>query len=107
MSSFYPPCRSSDPFVCFECRKSFKRARVLESPACPDCGGSTVWLSQKFKAPPKRNVQAWRVVRFLVDRGFWYGSVYELDDEGCRRSVAYPKTMAEAGKFAQRFKSQR
>ena len=93
------------PYICFSCRKSFKRPPRLASPACPDCGEGTVELDQKFKAPARDDVRGWRVVRFLVERGFRFDSVWER--EGCGRGYvpvgAYPTSMALAKLFVSRY----
>ncbi len=94
------------PFVCFACRKSFKRAFDLESPRCPDCGGSTIGLDQKFKAPPMKDVKAWRVVEFVVASGFRYQTLHD-PSLACQDVGEYPKTMAEAEKFVVRHQSLR
>jgi hypothetical protein len=92
------------PFVCFPCRKSFKRSIELESPPCPDCGGPTTGLSRKFKAPPTKDLKAWRVVEFLVASGFRYHELHGTDPKlGGERVGGYPKTMSEAEAFVVRY----
>lgn len=89
------------PFVCFKCRKSFKRPYPAESRPCPDCGRETVGLSQKFKPPKKNAIKEWTVVKFLVEKGFLYFSVYDNFS-----SVPYPTKMDNAILFAERYKNQ-
>ena len=97
------------PFVCFACRKSFKRPFELDAPPCPDCGEATVGLSEKFQAPPKKDVKAWRVVEFLVENGFRFASIWERDERGLCLHVpgAYPRTMDEAKEFVVRYAAHR
>ena len=94
------------PFVCFDCRKSFKRPRELEAPPCPDCGGTTVGLSEKFQSPPCKDAAAWRVVQFIVERGFRYDTIHERTESGSCLwiSHAYPRTMAEAREFVVKYR---
>ena len=103
-SAMLPPVdKSRRPFVCFPCRKSFKRSVNLESPPCPDCAGPTVGLSRKFHAPPMRDVKSWRVVEFVVANGLRYHAIRR--DTG--RWVSYPRTMAQAEEFVVRYRSHR
>lgn len=61
-------------FVCFECRKVFKRTisytRPEEpEPLCPQCGES-MWLAGRaFKAPAHSNVKQWMKVEALIKGG--------------------------------------
>ncbi len=86
------------PFVCFTCRKSFKRSAREATRTCPDCGGGATQLHQKFRAPPRESSEKWRVVAFLVAHGFRYQSI--TDDTG--RTLSYPTTMREAEEFVRR-----
>ncbi len=97
------------PFVCLACRKSFKRPRHLEAPACPDCGKPTVGLSEKFQAPPQKDVAAWKVVAFLIEHGFRYHSIRERTASGGSRLVskAYPRTIEAAREFVVRYREHR
>lgn len=86
------------PHVCFVCRKSFRRLPLDEPRKCPDCGGATVRLSRKFKAPKRGDLQAWRVVAYVVRSGFRYQPIYLENGE----LVAYPRTLREAEAFVRR-----
>ncbi len=90
------------PYVCFSCRKSFKRPPVEEARLCPDCGTETVRLSRKFKAPPKAATKRWQVVEYLVSKGFRYDSVQAGDGQQAR----FPTTLREAEEFAKRWAGQ-
>jgi hypothetical protein len=83
------------PHVCFGCRKSFRRPPADVPRKCPDCGGPTVQLSRKFKAPRKDDLAAWRVVEYLVRCGFTYRPIYLESGE----LVAFPGTLREAESF--------
>ena len=100
---------SFGPYVCFTCRTSFKRPRGQDGPPCPSCAGPTVGLSEKFQAPPKKDVKAWRVVEFLVENGFRFASIWERDERGLCLHVpgAYPRTMDEAKEFVVRYAAHR
>lgn len=90
------------PFVCFACRKSFKRVWPLTGAGtrpCPECGGPSVGLSRKFRAPPRSDVAQWKKVQFLVESGFRFGSLH--DERGVR--VSYPRTLQEAKAFVARY----
>lgn len=65
-------------------------------------------MGEKFKAPPKRDTQAWRVVEFVVSHGFRYEALWEREESGSRPSYTwvfkpYPTTMAEAREFVARY----
>jgi hypothetical protein len=55
-------------------------------------------LSRKFKPPKARDAQQWAKVRFLVEHGFSFYSVYERTEFG-EIKVPYPKTLEEAREF--------
>lgn len=80
------------PYVCFRCRKSFKRAsRVDAVLACPDCAGPSIGLTRKFKPPKRTDIKQWKKVEALVRHGFLFWSVRE----------PYPETLEEVDAFAQ------
>ncbi len=90
------------PYACFKCRRSFKRRPVAEELPCPNCGGTAIVLSRKFKAPRASARKQWEKVKYLVDHGFPFESVYH---DG--QPVRYPKTLAEAKEFVERYGSAR
>ena len=74
---------------------------TTRSPAprrCPQCGEELIQLSRKFKAPRTRDLGQWEKVRFLVEQGFRFYSVYERTEIGEIR-VNYPASLAEAKVF--------
>jgi predicted nucleic acid-binding Zn-ribbon protein len=87
------------PHVCFGCRKSFKKPVSLSIRHCPQCGGALVQLSRKFKVPKTRDLAQWTKVKFLVDHGFRFYSVYQRVESGGGIRVDYPRTLAEARAF--------
>jgi hypothetical protein len=86
------------PHVCFHCRKSFKKPMSRSERLCPQCAGGLVRLSRKFKAPPSKDLRQWEKVKFLVEHGFRFYSVYQRTGSGEIR-VPYPSTLAEARDF--------
>jgi predicted nucleic acid-binding Zn-ribbon protein len=100
--SYYPKEREVQqylfPHVCFHCRKSFKKPAQQELRKCPECAGPLTRLSRKFKAPKTSDKSQWEKVKFLVEHGFLFYSVYERTEIGEVR-VPYPKTLAEAHTF--------
>ena len=94
------------PFVCFTCRRSFKRPSALANGPlereCPHCGGSAIRLSRQFKAPPSSDLAQWRKVKSLVDAGFTFASIYEWRGDRHVR-VRYPDTMREVSEFIRRY----
>src|SRR4051794_22756971 len=81
------------PFVCCDCRRSFKRPlNGLEPRPCPLCGRPAAWVNRKFKAPKSPDVAQWEKVRFLIEHGFRFHSF----GDGHGRTVQYPETLKEA-----------
>jgi hypothetical protein len=61
-------------------------------------------LSRKFAAPRSNDLAQWEKVRFLVEHGFRFHSVYEATVSGGKRTVRYPATLKEAQEFVRKFK---
>jgi hypothetical protein len=91
------------PYVCFSCRKCFKRRAELGLPdkTCPNCGGVAIGLSRNFAPPPFSDRAQWRTVEYLVGSGFRY---FPLRDERTGQRIAdpYPRTLREAEVFVSR-----
>ena len=87
------------PFVCFNCRKSFRKPGRALPRLCPQCGREMVILNRKFSAPKMSDIGQWRKVEFLVNKGFRFQSIHEADGS----LVKYPESMTEARKFAERY----
>lgn len=87
------------PFVCFVCRRSFKRrAEDRDEMACPVCGNTTIRLSRKFKPPRRADVRQWAKVEALVRLGFRFDTIY--DNAGV--AVRYPATERGIPAFVER-----
>ena len=81
------------PYVCFRCRKSFKRASRVEAVLpCPECAGPSIGLTRKFKPPKQSDEKQWAKVEALVRHGFLFWSLGE----------PYPDSVQEVAAFAQR-----
>lgn len=73
-------------FACLTCRRVFKRrvtgtgrrnhARPIDVRVCPSCGGEAFLMGANFRAPPRADKAAWRVVEMLVRAGFAYANFY-------------------------------
>ena len=76
-----------DHFACFQCRKAFKqwqwedceegqwkaKPRMHHVPreiVCPDCSRPMVDMGLDFKAPPKDDCEAWRILERLHENGY-------------------------------------
>ena len=97
-------------YVCFECRKSFKRlsASFMDKLKCPNCGKDSHNVGKKFKAPKMTDDKGWELTKFLFKNGFNFYSLYEdASHEVSGRNVFYPKTMDEAKEFVKKYKQLR
>jgi hypothetical protein len=70
------------PFVCFKCRKAFKKGPQFSAPTllhetpCPQCGRALAFVGRYFKAPPRQNLKQWRKVQLLYESG-WRADGYQ------------------------------
>jgi hypothetical protein len=81
------------PFVCCNCRRSFKRpSNGFRPRPCPLCGQPAQWVHLKFKAPKATDVAQWEKVRVLIEHGF----LFHTFSDGRGHKVRYPKTLEEA-----------
>jgi hypothetical protein len=102
--------------VCFTCRKSFTAPYGPKGPInsaryampvptkCPDCSQALVVLSHHFRPPRKQATAKWKMVKYLVDQGFYYKHIYEHPWGGC--FMPYPATMQEAKEFVHTYQAQ-
>lgn len=87
------------PFVCFVCRKVFRKPYSLSVRLCPQCTAPMTMLGRKFHAPKKTDLHQWKKVQYLAERGFLFQSVYKQTPEGGKQVVPYPRTLKEAPAF--------
>jgi predicted nucleic acid-binding Zn-ribbon protein len=87
--------------VCLNCKKAFSQGtnfEMINDSNCPDCGVKMFQVNQKFKPPRKSDDKQWLVVKFLIENGFGYQSVYQtINDEVT--VVPYPVRMSDAKDF--------
>jgi hypothetical protein len=95
------------PYTCFDCRCSFKRAAEKDvlSRKCPTCGGKSIRMDVRFRAPKKSDDKQWKKVRFLVEHGFNFQKVYRHEGTAMVRE-RYPENLAGAKEFVKKFKDQ-
>jgi hypothetical protein len=60
-----------------------------------------VCLNEEFKAPRSSNKRQWAKVRYLIENGFRFRSIW---DEENQRTIPYPATSREAVDWVERFK---
>ncbi len=94
------------PNVCFECKKSFKKPESESSRVCPECGGVMIELSRKFSAPKSTDIAQWNKVKYLVEHGFIFQSVFEQREDKGFYKVQYPTNLKEAELFVITYKDQ-
>ena len=93
--------------VCLQCNKAYNNYVDLDQhkkEICPDCGESMHFLSHMFRPPKKSDVKKWKVVKFLVEKGFKYYHNYDMIEPGLYLQMGkYPETMKEAEEFVQNY----
>jgi hypothetical protein len=96
----------SMPYVCFACRRSFKRPRRFGGEGhlgdCPACHGPSFALHPHFKAPRRDDVKQWQKVQLLVENGFYFWPLY--DRKNGNADVQYPASLKEAVAWVKRWK---
>lgn len=101
--------RSGDyllPNVCFECRKVFRKPESENLWKCPNCAEEMAALNRKFSAPKSTDIKQWKKVKFLVEHGFLFHSIYKMKEKGVYYKVRYPKTLKEAEQFVNTYADQ-
>ena len=58
-------------------------------------------LNEKFKAPAKDDSTQWDIVKFFVDNGFKYQTLY---DSVSGEIVPYPRTKKDAEEFVRKYR---
>ena len=92
------------PFVCFGCRKSFKKSAPDFKPffltdaeigrarfACPQCKQNLHFVGRYFKTPRFCDLKQWRKVGMLYEQG-WRADGYHLSPQNLRQARAYSAT---------------
>jgi DNA-directed RNA polymerase subunit RPC12/RpoP len=93
------------PFVCFACRKSFRKPRTVEPRRCPQCAGPMTMLGRKFAPPKAAQIAQWKKVQYLAEHGFLFHSLWVPIERGVKLLVKYPKTLAEAKRFVVQYQA--
>ena len=96
-----PPLPTFEPFVCLDCRRSFKRPTGPARRPCPRCGEPAVGLSQKFKPPRAGDDEQWEKVRLLVSHRFLFQTIYDGRYGGV--AVPYPRSLREAREWVKKW----
>lgn len=103
-----------DHFACFACRKTYRKAWSASErgrfatgedcdgarSVCPQCARRMAKMGLDFKAPPQRDVEAWRIVEHLHARGLNFESC-----GCCGPGYVPPKKLSELPAWFARRKS--
>ena len=96
--------------ICFNCKSVISvytdNSENVSTP-CPECGGETHTVANRFRPPVPENTKKWEVVEFLLANGFAYHHIYAKVarfDRG--EEIPYPETMADAKAFVLKYKDQ-
>jgi len=96
-----------NPYVCLVCRSVYKRRgeKTDDKKICPRCGSSAYRYDTRFRAPKKSDDAQWKKIEFLFKHGFRFQKVYLKQGDMWTRK-RYPKTVAEAKDFVERYADQ-
>jgi hypothetical protein len=94
------------PFVCFACRKTFRKPHSVPPRLCPQCVQPMTMLGRKFHSPKASDLAQWKKVRMLVEHGFFFQSVYRAAPEGGKRVAPYLSSLSEVASFVLEFSDQ-
>lgn len=92
------------PYVCLNCRSTFKRPGDHDQNTCPKCGSTCHRFDVRFRPPPKRDNAQWKKIEFLFGNGIRFQKVYRRDGPALVR-VGYPKDMREARAFVEKYRT--
>lgn len=103
--------------VCLDGRKSFNRLADLEKvhiSKCPQCEKQMTELYHLFQPPKQTDIKKWDVVKFLVENGFRYYHIREIESIDKRTGkvteyqnyAKYPESMKNAKEFVELYKEQ-
>lgn len=89
------------PFVCVDCRRSFKRpwTKGVTHRPCPVCAKAAVCVAHNFKPPRANDDEQWEKVRLLISHGFFFHSMYDEKYE----KVRYPTSLRDARQWVKRW----
>ncbi|WP_377303202.1 hypothetical protein [Piscinibacterium candidicorallinum] len=94
------------PFVCFGCRKAFRKPHTASARLCPQCAAPMTMLGRKFHAPRKTDIAQWKKVKYLAEHGFLFQSFYQESALGGMQVVPYPRTLREVPAFVATYSDQ-
>lgn len=97
--------------VCINCRRVSNMGtdrNVIHESTCSECGEPMILMTHRFKPPKKSDDQKWLTVKFLLDNGFNYQHIPDLDENGKQKSndayIDYPENLRDAKEFIERYK---
>ncbi len=65
---------SDGHWVCFGCRKMFRKPRGIEASPCPQCAAQMVDMGRYFEPPRNSNIRLWNRIKQLAETGFRFSS---------------------------------
>ncbi|RMA56274.1 hypothetical protein [Ulvibacter antarcticus] len=91
--------------ICTNCQKSFNYGNISN---CPECGNERIKMPHRFRPPKKDDTEKWKVVKFLIDNGFYYQHITDggIDSDyynRVRKYVEYPDNMRDAKIFVKKY----
>lgn len=95
--------------ICVSCRVAFSEGGDYtlfnKDKPCPKCNEKMVLVGEKFKPPKHSDIKQWQIVKYLVENGFFFKSVYTKVERGVWEIIPYPQTLIEAEEFVMKYKN--
>lgn len=93
--------------VCVSCKRI---SNSFSEKVCAKCGEPMTILPHRFRPPKQHENKKWKIVKYLVENGFYFQHVFKnlrLKNRHTNENYAdYPKTLYDAKVFIEAFKQQ-
>ncbi len=62
-------------FICFHCRKMFRKTRIVSSACCAECGAAMVKVGVWFEPPRQSDIKSWKQLELQhTQQGHWFAA---------------------------------
>jgi len=101
--------------VCLDCKlslnRNFDNGSDVSYP-CPECSKPMILLPHRFRPPKKMDENGWKLVRLLIENGFYFQHIYRDHSSAYHKRntedyVPYPTNLRDAKEFIEKYKEQK